>query len=93
MKPYDELKVWVNIKKDVEVVVSIDELIENLNEMPLPTRWNYAARILNEINYEDRLPSNPEEFSDEKIELIENYLKKQLTILDKFKLANKDANG
>jgi len=83
--PYHELKVWVNIKKDVEVVVSIDDIIEKLNEMPLPARWNYAARILNEINYEDRLPSNPEKFSDEKIELIEKYLKNQQAILEKFK--------
>jgi hypothetical protein len=48
-----ELKVMAEVKKEVEVTIHLDDVIEKINELPIVSRYNYIAKMLNEISVDD----------------------------------------
>jgi len=69
-----EINVMVQVKKEVEVTIHLDDIIENINELPMASRWNYIAKMLNEINVDDI-----ESLEVGHKELISDYLKKRIS--------------
>lgn len=67
-----EVEIIVSIKKDVPVNIHMDDVIEAINEMEMPMRWNYISKILNELD------TSVETLSPQHKELVLKYLNKML---------------
>ena len=69
-----EIEVKVKIDTKVQVPVSIDELIEGINDVPMTKRWHYIAKIINEVEVDIV------HMTDEQKEIIKNYLTEKLLL-------------
>ena len=67
-----EITVTAEVKKQVEVNVHLDDIIEKMNDINMAARWNYIAKILNGVSVDDI-----EFLSDEQKKTVSNYLLKQ----------------
>jgi hypothetical protein len=69
-----EMKLPVKIEQTVQVNIELEDVIEEINLLPLSSRMNIVAKMLNEIETENS------EISDINRELILGYLQKQIII-------------
>jgi hypothetical protein len=72
-----KINVVTRISQDVEVEVSINEVIETINQLDIAPRFNYIAKILNEVSSGDLNDLNMDQ-----IELIQGFLNNQLSRID-----------
>lgn len=69
-----DLKVKVKINKTVELDLPIDDVVDEINDMPIQSRFNFIAKFINEIEFDDC-----KELSEEQIEIITKWLKARLS--------------
>lgn len=69
----DEIKVPVEFRQQVIVSVSIDDVVENINALPVKSRINYIARMMNNID-----DNGIEDLQPEDKEVLLKYFKKQV---------------
>lgn len=71
-----EINIHVNLNQNVQVSLEIDDVIEEINNMPLSQRMNIVGKLLNETETENS------ELLDEHRKIIITYLKKQITFFE-----------
>ena len=67
-----EITVTAEVKKEIEVNIDLDDVIEKMNNINMAARWNYIAKILNSVSMDDI-----NFLSDEQKKVINNYLLQQ----------------
>jgi hypothetical protein len=67
-----EITVIAEVKKEVEINVHLDDVINKMNEINMVARWNYVAKILNGLNVDDI-----NSLSNEQKKTVGSYLSKQ----------------
>lgn len=70
------IKVEKVIKEIIELEVSIDDVIEAINLLPMKHRWNYVGQLLNEISL------GAEDLDILQKEKIRDYLKRKLNTIN-----------
>lgn len=70
-----EIEVQVKIEDEITAKIHMDDVIEKINEMPIEFRWNYIAKIINEVSVNDH------QLKDSHKQIIINYLEGRLTKL------------
>lgn len=68
------IEVEVKLNKIVDVEVDLHDLIDAINNVKMVDRWNYVARILNNVQ------ADLSDVDDDKKQLIKEYLTKKLTL-------------
>lgn len=69
-----EIDLEVEIKRSVEVTVHYEEIVERINQMETAPRWNFIAKLINEIDLDT------DGLSEEHAILVGEWLEKKLTI-------------
>jgi hypothetical protein len=67
-----EITVTADIRKQVEVTVHLEDVIDKMNSLGIAHRWNYISKILNAVNTEDI-----ECLTEGQKQLVSNYLLQQ----------------
>lgn len=68
----DKINTTVKINQDIDVEVSMYDLIECINNQPMTIRWNVISKLLNEIEI------NSVQLIGDQKELVKKYLEKKL---------------
>lgn len=69
------MKVLAKIEQEIDVDVTIEDVIEEINETPMPLRWNHFASVLNKIDL------SPEGLDDRQRLIVEEWLQKKLNVI------------
>jgi hypothetical protein len=69
-----KIDIEVRVNQRVNISVDISEIIDGINELPIPKRWNHIAVILNGID------ANLSDLNDDQREIIKTYLNKKLSL-------------
>lgn len=67
------MKITLPIKQRFEVDIDLDEIVEEINELPLVDRWNWIGKVINNIEVED-----VEKLAPEHKALIKDWLERQI---------------
>lgn len=71
-----EIEIPVEVNQEVIAKVHVDDIIEKMNELPMATRFNCIGKILNELE------TSRDQLTESHIDVITNYLKKQLALFE-----------
>lgn len=67
------MKITLPIKQRFEVDIDLDEIVDEINELPLVDRWNWIGKVINNIKVEDVEKLHPEHKA-----LIKDWLERQI---------------
>lgn len=72
----EKILIEKQIRKTIEVEVTVDDIVESINFLPMESRWNYIAAILNEVFV------GADTLDDRKKGIIKKYLTEKLKIIN-----------
>lgn len=67
------MKITLPIKQRFEVDIDLDEMVDEINELPLEYRWNWIGKVISDIEVEDL-----QELAPEHKALIKDWLERQI---------------
>lgn len=70
----DPIIATIRVNQEVEVSIDPNELLDQINELPLTKRWNHIAYFINNIQV------SINEMTDEQKEIVRNYLESKLKL-------------
>lgn len=70
------MRIEVAINDTVFVEASTTQIVESINELSMPERWNYLAQILNGIY------SKKDDLSDKQKQIVKEFLEEKLKIFE-----------
>jgi hypothetical protein len=69
----ETITVELKLEHKVDIDVRLDDIIDGINECPMPRRWNYIAQILNDVFL------NLDDLTDEQKGIVTKYLSDKLS--------------
>lgn len=78
----DKIETTVRIDKEVEVEVSVYDVIHTINQMPMTAKWNIISKFINELE------TSLDELSDSQKQVIKKFLIKKLELFEDVELTN-----
>lgn len=61
---YMQNHVTITVNKQITTDISIEQIIDCLNEMPLPQRWNMIGKIINQVKSDQLPPAQKQTIKD-----------------------------
>ena len=74
MNEMETIEIEVRIDRKVNVTVHIADVIDEINNVPMKTRWNYISQIINGVQMD------LSDFTEEQKAIIKKYLTNKLSI-------------
>lgn len=72
----DPIKTTIRINQEIEVEIDPDDILERINELTLPQKWNYIGHFINNIEL------SITEMSDAHKKIIRDYLESKLKLFE-----------